>query len=81
MMAFSLTPLTVSAKICVSLIIRMGIYRTTKLAISFQIYVNVQSNPNIVTTPTTTQHNLNTEVGLDTKMALQNPPPTTETQL
>ena len=37
----------------------------------------------IVTTPTTTQHNLNTVVGLDTKMPLHitNHPPTTETQL
>ena len=38
-----------------------------------------------VTTPTTTLHNqqqnLNTEVGLDTKMTVQTPPhPTTETQ-
>ena len=58
-----------------------GNISNNQVAISFQIYVNVQSNPNIVTTPTTTQHNLNTEVGLDAKMALQNPPPTTETQL
>ena len=35
----------------------------------------------IVTTPTTTQHNLNTTVGLDMKMSLQTPPhPTTQTQ-
>ena len=40
----------------------------------------------IVTTPTTTQHNLNTVVGLDMKMTVQTPPsppnpsPTTQTQ-
>ena len=30
---------------------------------------------NVVTTPTTTKHNLNTVVGLDTKIAVQTPPP------
>ena len=29
----------------------------------------------IVTTPTTLQHNLNTEIGLDMKMTVQTPPP------
>ena len=36
-------------------------------------------NAIIATTPTTTQHNLNTVVGLDMKMTVQTPPPT-ETQ-
>ena len=34
----------------------------------------------IVTTPTTTQHNLNTVVGLNMKMTLHTTPPTTDTQ-
>ena len=34
----------------------------------------------LVTTPTTTQHNLNTDVGLDTKMTMQTTPPPTPPQ-
>ena len=40
---------------------------------------NIRSKNVFVTTPTTTQHNLNTVVGLDMKMALPTNPPTTTT--
>ena len=42
--------------------------------VTTKIQLQPKQNP-IVTTPTTTQHNLNTVVGLDTKMTVQTPPP------
>ena len=50
-------------------------YYNVFLLITNSIAVVNTGHQKIVKTPTTTQHNLNTAVGLDTKMAVHTTPP------